>query len=47
VDKVCMVLSVIYEIATKGHVGELKVENDPGRGSTFTILPPIKKNIHN
>ena len=34
-------LSMSYEIVTKGHKGELKVENNPGGGVTFTIILPI------
>jgi signal transduction histidine kinase len=34
-------LSMSYEIVTKGHGGELKVENNPGGGATFTIILPV------
>lgn len=34
-------LSMSYEIITKGHGGELKVENTPGEGATFTIVLPV------
>ncbi len=34
-------LSLSYDIVTKGHGGELKVETKEGEGSTFTILLPI------
>jgi signal transduction histidine kinase len=34
-------LSLSYEIVTKGHGGELKVDNKPGEGVTFTILLPV------
>jgi len=34
-------LSMSYEIVTKGHGGELKVENKVGEGATFTIFLPI------
>ena len=34
-------LSMSYEIVTKGHGGELKVENKPGEGATFTIVLPV------
>ncbi len=34
-------LSISYEIITKGHGGELKVDNQPGKGVTFTIMLPI------
>lgn len=36
-------LSMSYEIVTKGHGGELKVENNPGGGAKFTIVLPINK----
>lgn len=35
-------LSMSYEIVTKGHGGELKVENKVGEGATFTIILPVK-----
>jgi signal transduction histidine kinase len=35
-------LSLSYEIVTKAHGGELKVDNKPGEGATFTIILPIK-----
>jgi signal transduction histidine kinase len=34
-------LSMSYEIVTKAHGGELKVENNPDGGATFTIILPI------
>lgn len=34
-------LSMSYDIITKGHAGELKVETKPGEGSTFIIILPI------
>ncbi len=34
-------LSLSYEIVTKGHGGELKVENKIGEGATFTIVLPV------
>ncbi len=34
-------LSMSYEIVTKGHGGELKVENKIGEGATFTIILPV------
>ncbi len=34
-------LSMSYDIVTKGHGGELKVESKAGKGSTFTIQLPI------
>lgn len=36
-------LSMSYEIVTKAHGGELKVENNEGEGATFTIILPIKQ----
>jgi signal transduction histidine kinase len=34
-------LSMSYEIVTKAHGGELKVDNKPGEGVTFTIVLPV------
>jgi signal transduction histidine kinase len=34
-------LSMSYDIVTKGHGGELKVETKEGRGSEFVILLPV------
>ncbi len=34
-------LSISYEIITKAHNGELKVENKEGEGAMFTIILPI------
>jgi len=34
-------LSMSYEIVTKGHGGELKVDNKPGEGAIFTIILPV------
>jgi signal transduction histidine kinase len=34
-------LSMSYDIVTKGHNGELKVENTEGEGATFKIILPI------
>ena len=34
-------LSMSYDIITKGHNGELKVESEEGKGSIFTIKIPI------
>jgi signal transduction histidine kinase len=34
-------LSMSYEIVTKGHGGELKVETKEGEGSVFAILLPV------
>jgi signal transduction histidine kinase/streptogramin lyase len=36
-------LSMSYEIVTKGHKGELKVNSKEGEGTTFTIELPIVK----
>ncbi len=36
-------LSMSYDIVTKGHGGELKVETKEGEGSVFTILLPLKQ----
>jgi signal transduction histidine kinase len=35
-------LSMSYEIITKAHGGELKVDSQPGEGATFTVILPIK-----
>jgi signal transduction histidine kinase len=35
-------LSMSYDIITKGHGGELKVESKEGQGTTFTIVIPVK-----
>ena len=34
-------LSMSYEIVTKGHGGQLKVESNIGEGSVFTIVLPV------
>ena len=34
-------LSMSYDIVTKGHQGELKVETKEGEGSAFTIILPV------
>ena len=34
-------LSMSYDIVTKGHGGELKLESTEGKGTTFTIVIPI------
>ena len=36
-------LSMSYEIVTKEHGGQLKVENNKGEGVTFTVILPVKK----
>lgn len=36
-------LSMSYEIVTKAHGGELKVENNKDEGVTFTVILPFKK----
>jgi two-component system, NtrC family, sensor kinase len=36
-------LSMSYEIVTKAHGGQLKVENNEGEGVTFTVILPVKK----
>ena len=35
-------LSLSYDIVTKGHGGEMKVETEEGKGTTFSILLPIQ-----
>jgi len=35
-------LSMSYDIVTKGHGGELKMESQEGEGTTFTIVLPIE-----
>ena len=35
-------LSLSYEIVTKGHGGELRVDNKEGEGAEFTIILPVK-----
>lgn len=37
-------LSLAYDIITKAHGGELKVESEEGKGSEFIILLPLMKN---
>ena len=34
-------LSLSYDIVTKGHGGEIKVETEPGQGTEFIILLPV------
>ena len=34
-------LSMSYDIVTKGHGGELKVDTEEGKGTIFTIILPI------
>ena len=38
-------MSISYDIVTKGHGGELKVESKVGSGTSFTIVLPIDKNL--
>ncbi|MEO6253732.1 MAG: HAMP domain-containing sensor histidine kinase, partial [Ferruginibacter sp.] len=33
-------LSLSYDIVTKGHGGELKLETEEGKGTTFSIILP-------
>ena len=35
-------LSMSYDIISKSHEGELKVETKLGKGTTFTIIIPTK-----
>ncbi|MFZ5431569.1 MAG: sensor histidine kinase [Bacteroidota bacterium] len=35
-------LSMSYDIVTKAHGGELKVQNEEGEGATFIIILPVK-----
>jgi signal transduction histidine kinase len=35
-------LSMSYDIITKGHDGELKVESEEGKGAIFTIQIPAQ-----
>jgi signal transduction histidine kinase len=37
-------LSLSYEIITKGHGGELKVQSEEGEGTAFTIVLSHKQN---
>jgi two-component system, NtrC family, sensor kinase len=37
-------LSLAYDIVTKGHGGELKVETKEGEGTVFVIQLPVKNN---
>jgi len=39
-------LSMSYDIVTKGHGGELKVETNQGVGTTFIIYLPIQNKVH-
>ncbi|TLP80250.1 ATP-binding protein [Maribacter sp. ACAM166] len=39
-------LSMSYDIVTKGHGGELKVETNQGAGTTFIIDLPIQNKVH-
>ena len=36
-------LSMSYDIITKGHGGELDVETEEGKGTSFSIKIPVKK----
>ncbi|MCK5701900.1 MAG: hypothetical protein KAI29_12135 [Cyclobacteriaceae bacterium] len=36
------VIQTSYDIITKGHDGELKVETEEGQGTEFTIILPNK-----
>jgi signal transduction histidine kinase len=36
-------LSMSYDIVTKGHGGQLKVASEEGKGTTFTVILPNKK----
>jgi signal transduction histidine kinase len=38
-------LSLSYDIVTKGHSGELKVETKEHEGTEFIILLPVKENV--
>ncbi|MEZ4933036.1 MAG: HAMP domain-containing sensor histidine kinase [Saprospiraceae bacterium] len=38
-------LSLSYEILTKGHGGNLSVETENGKGTTFIIQIPIKSKL--
>jgi len=35
-------LNMSYDIVTKGHGGELKVETKDGEGSTFIMMLPLQ-----
>lgn len=35
-------MSITYDIITKNHNGELQVETEPGVGTTFTFIIPVK-----
>jgi len=35
-------LSLSYDIVAKGHRGELKVETEEGKGSTFILILPVE-----
>lgn len=36
-------LSIAYDIVTKKHEGELLVESEVGKGTTFTVKIPVRK----
>lgn len=40
INPIKSVIQTIYDIVTKGHGGELKVETKEGEGTTFSIVIP-------
>lgn len=34
-------MSISYDIVTKGHGGEIKIESEEGKGSTFMVILPL------